>query len=159
MTKKLSFSLRWAIVFTVLVLFSFYSLAAYSLIKGDSKVYAENIKKDKELSKSDKFIAVENEDLDDEVGLRERHEGNFEKKHRICTINQSQLDTLKATFGATVKTIKLEHGQTANIAVISKNNAKKKQIYAAIGIDKEGKTCKIFQQNKSFFLFLLPGVS
>ena len=77
----------------------------------------------------------------------------------ICTINQAQLDTLKTNFGANVKTIKLENNKTVDVAVISKNNAKKKQIYAAIGIDKEGKTCKIFQQNKSFFLFLLPGVS
>ena len=178
MTKKLSFSLRWTIVFTVLVLFSFYSLTTYSLIKGDSKVYAESISKDKELSGGNRFVAIEDDESEDNESEGQANSNNrdnsgrdkddwkdrygskrFKKVRRICVLNQGQLNSLQSSFTVNIQSITLESGRIVSIAVVDKSEANKKQIYAAIGVDKKGKTCKIIQQNRAFFLFLAPGVS
>lgn len=151
MTNKLSFGLRWTVVFLVLGLFTFYSLTAYAIVGGQDKVFAESIKKDKDFSEKDHFVSLDDDDDED------RGHGNFEHQKRICAINQSQLDLLKSSLKATVKTVKVD-GKTYNVASVSKfKGVNKNTIYSTLGINRN--SCKVIQEHKSFFLFLLPGVS
>lgn len=154
MTKKLSFSLRWTVVFAVLVAFTAYSVGAYVLFSNDNKAYAESINSDKELSIGNHFVSVDESDDD----WQEKHKSQLEKRKRICVINQTQLDSLKEAFDATVESVEIKDKEVL-VAVVKGKKLNKNDIYRALGIDKSGKTCKLVEQKKTFFIFLVPGVS
>lgn len=153
MTRKLSFSLRWSIVFVVLGFFTFYSLTAYALLGNNDKVYAQNINNDNNMSDKDHFVAVDDEgdDWKDERGNR------LENQKWLCAINQTQLDAIKTQFNAKVKDVKTDHKTVKVAEVVKTKSVNKHTIYSALGIDEH--SCKVVQQHRSFLLFLLPGVS
>lgn len=154
MTKKLSFSLRWTVVFAVLIAFTVYSIGVFTLFSQDNKAYAHSIDSDKELSRGNHFVSVDESDDD----WQDKHKSQLEKRKRICVINQTQLDSLKEAFDATVKSIEIKDKEVL-VAVVNGKKLNKNDIYRALNIDKSGKTCKLIEQKKSFFIFLVPGVS
>jgi hypothetical protein len=159
--SKVGFVARWGMVFSVLGGFTVYSLVAMG-VGNSTKAYADTISSNASLQGANSFVVVDDED-DGNGGDRQQgsdHGGSFHHKlHKICALDQGQLDALRAAFPTTVVTKTID-GQTKNFAKIDKaDGVNKHTIYQTIGVDTQGPKCKIIKESQSFLLFLVPGVS
>lgn len=154
--NKVSFLVRWGVVFGILSFFTLYSVTA--LGNSSTKAYADAISSNVSFRGDDNFVVInENQSKDDDQdGV------NHPMQHvrMICAISQDQLNALRAAFTTTVFTSTEVGGQQKGILEVDKTpGVTKHAIRQVAGLDTSGPKCQILKTPQSFLLFLLPGVS
>jgi hypothetical protein len=147
---------RWSLVLAILGFFTTQSLVMLGLVSPD-KALAQSIRKEDGFNDDENFVVLDDDGTSEAEGRDEKDDDKFKKKKVVCSLNQSQLDSLRELFPVQVKT-RRDDGRTTSLAVIKgTRSTKRSDIYATIGLTK--KDCKIMKQNIFFTVFLLPGVS
>jgi hypothetical protein len=146
--NRIKATFRWTLVFGVLSAFTFYSLASFNIIK-PANAYAQTISNNSNLSHSDKFVVVSDD-----------NNPNSNKSDELCALTQEQLDILAAKFNIKPSTTEVD-GKQVNIITIDKTHGLNKAVvYKALGINQGDVKCQLVKEQKKFLLlYLLPGVS
>ena len=155
--------LFWIVNFSVLTLFSMYTLAS-TFALGSHKAYAETLSRDDFHKKSHHFVVVDNDDdKDSNDHDKDKHKhkpgaGGSGEVETICTLNDRQVAELDAFFKVDTFQVNV-NGDVVTIAAVSGKHLTKKELKDFLKASDQTLECKIVERHHVFFLPVLPQIS
>lgn len=143
----------WIANFSVLSLFSFYTLSGVMGF-GTNQAYAATLNKDGFHRKGKHFVVVDKDEDDNE-----QPQGSITSEQEICTLTSTQAAQLDAFFNVRILDIQVSGEETVEVAAVRGRHLTKRQLLEFLRASDQSLDCQVVGMRHIFFLPVIPQIS